>query len=110
MRSSFFLFFKEKKKEEEGGYKNGKEEETEIERGNWKKRGNISIRESLFRLINRARGSVFLVISRECFPRVSMVFIFVLLALVKRQATRYPRFLSREIMQSLLDCFHDDNV
>lgn len=37
MRSSFFLFFKEKKKEEEGGYKNGKEEETEIERGNWKK-------------------------------------------------------------------------
>lgn len=38
MRSSFFLFFKEKKKEEEGGYKNGKEEETEIERGNWKKK------------------------------------------------------------------------
>lgn len=81
-----------------------------LREGIGKKRGNISIRESLFRLINRARGSVFLVISRECFPRVSMVFIFVLLALVKRQATRYPRFLSREIMQSLLDCFHDDNV
>lgn len=73
------------------------------------KRGDISIRESLFRLINRHEVRCFSLYLESASPGVSMVFISVLFALVKRQATRYPRFLSREIMQSLLDCFHDDD-